>query len=120
MVKQSRVAQNLIKKCIKAVGVWYRVDTFTNKCPDSKCELSCGWGHIQNNCGSKPKCGYWSSYHQTRDHKCNVVGCTTKQESLCSHVLQQSPDCKGNHIEFSSRCKKKSEAAKAVLQYRES
>jgi hypothetical protein len=44
----SRLAQILIKKGIKAAGVWYRVEAFTNAGPDSRCELCCGWGHIEN------------------------------------------------------------------------
>jgi len=38
-----------------------------NKGPDSRCELCCGWGHIENMFGSKPKCGYCSGHHQARD-----------------------------------------------------
>jgi len=57
VVKGSRLAQSLIEKGFKAAGVWYRVKAFTNAGPDSRCELCCGWGHIENTCGSKSKCG---------------------------------------------------------------
>jgi len=79
---------------------------------------SCGWGHIENKCGSKPKCGSCSGHHQTSDHKCNVVGCIAKQGSLCGHTLETCPNCKGNHIAFSSRCVKKREATEAARQSR--
>jgi len=69
VVKGSRLAQSLIKKGIKAAGVWYGVKVFTNAGPDSRCELCCGSGHIENNCGNKPKCGYCSGNHCTSDHK---------------------------------------------------
>jgi len=118
VVKGSRVAQSLVKKGIKAAGVWYRVETYTNEGPDSRCELCCGWGHIENKCGSEPKCGYCSGHHRTSDHKCNVVGCTAKQGSLCGHTLEKCPNCKGNHIAFSSRCVKKTEATEAARQSR--
>jgi hypothetical protein len=118
VVKGSKAAQKLIKKGIKAAGVWYRVEAFTNAGPDSRCELCCGWGHIESKCGSKPKCGYCSGNHRTSDHKCNVVGCMAKQGSLCGHTLEKCPNCKGNHIAFSSRCAKKTEAAKAARQSR--
>jgi len=118
VVKGSKVAPGLVKKLIEAAGVWYRVEMYTNAGPDSRCELCCGWGHIENKCGSKPKCGYCSGQHRTSDHKCNVVGCTAKQRSLCSHTLEKSPNCKGNHIAFSSRCVKKTEAAEAARQNR--
>ena len=118
VVKGSRLVQSLIKKGIRAAGVWYRVEAFTNAGPDSTCELCCGWGHIENKCGSKPKCGYCSGNHRTSDHKCNVVGCMATQGSLCGHTLEKCPNCKGNHIAFSSRCMKKSEAAKAARQSR--
>jgi hypothetical protein len=118
VVKGSKVAQSLVKKGIKAAGVWYRVETYTNEGPDSRCELCCGWGHIENKCGSKPKCGYCSGHHRTGDHKCNVVGCTAKQGSLCGHTLEKCPNCKGSHIAFSSRCAKKREATEAARQNR--
>jgi hypothetical protein len=57
IVMGSKMAQSLVKTGIKAAGVWYRVETYTNEGPDSRCELCCGWGHIENKCGSKSKCG---------------------------------------------------------------
>jgi hypothetical protein len=119
VVKGSRLAQSLIKKGIKAAGVWYRVEAFTNAGPDSRCELCCRWGHMENKCGSKPKCSYCSGNYRASDHKCNVVGCKAKQGSLCGHMLEKCPNCKGNHIAFSSRCAKKSKAAKAARQSRQ-
>jgi len=118
VVKGSKVAQKLKNKGINLAGVWHRVEAFTNAGPDSWCELCCGWGHIDNMCGNTPKGGYCSGNHQTSDHKCNVVGCTAKQGSLCSHTPEKSPSAKGNHIVFSSRCAKKSEAASAARQSR--
>jgi hypothetical protein len=109
----------LIKKCIKAAGVWYRVETFTNIGPDSRCDLCCGWGHLETKCGNKPRCGYCLGNHRTRDHKCNIVECIAKRGSLCGHTLEKCPNCKGNHIAFRSRCaKKKSESSKAAHQSR--
>jgi len=118
VVKGSKIAQSLVKNGIKVVGVWYRVETYTNEGPDSRCELCCGWGHIENMCSSKPKCGYCSGHHQTSDHKCNVVGCTAKQGSLYSDTLEKCPNCKGNHIAFSIRCMKNKEATEAAQQSR--
>jgi len=118
VVKGNKVPQSLIKKGIKAAGVWYRVEAFTNAGPDSRCELCRAWGHIANKCGNKPKCGYCSGNHRTSDHKCNEVGCTAKQGSLCGQKLQKCPNCRGNHIPFSNRCAKKSEAFIAALQER--
>jgi hypothetical protein len=37
VVKGTRVAGSLVKKGIKAAGVWYRVETYTNEGPDSRC-----------------------------------------------------------------------------------
>ena len=78
ILKWSKVEQSLVKKGIKAAWGWFPVETYTNNGPDSMCELCCGWGHIENKCGSRPKCGYCSRHHQTSDHMCNVVGCTAK------------------------------------------
>ena len=114
VVEESKMAQSVIMTCIEVAGVWYRVKTSTNQGHDSRCELCCGWGHIENKCGNKPKCGYCSGNHQTSNHKCNVVGCTAKQGSLCGHTLEKCPNCKGNHIAFGSRCTNKSQAAKAA------
>jgi hypothetical protein len=98
--------------------VWYRVETYTNEEPDSRCELFCGWGHIENKCGSNPKCGHCPGHHRTSDHKCNVVGCTAKQGTLCGQTLGKCPNCKGNHIAFSSRSGKKTAATEAAWQSR--
>jgi len=114
VVKGSSLAKSVIKKGIKAGGVWYRVEAFTNVGPASRFELCCGWGHIENMCGSKPRCGYCSGNHRTSNHKCNVVGCMAKQGSLCGHTLEECPNCKRNHVVFSSRCAKESEDAKAA------
>jgi hypothetical protein len=47
-----------------------------------------------------------------------VVGYTAKQGSLCGQKIEKWRNCKGNHIEFSNRCAKKTEAARAVPQRR--
>jgi hypothetical protein len=116
VVKGSNVAKGLVKKGIEAAGMWYQVETYMNTDPDSRCELCCGWGHIKNKFGSKPSCGFYSGHHRTSDPKCNVVGCTVMQESLCSHTLEKCSNCKGNHIVFTNRYAKKTEAAKAAWQ----
>ena len=115
VVKGRKAAHGLAKKGIKAAGVWYQVETYTNAGPESRCELCCGWGHIEIKCHSnKPTCGYCSGHRRTSDHKCNVVGCTAKQGSLCGHTLGKCPNSRGNHIAFSNRCTKKAEAARAA------
>jgi hypothetical protein len=96
VVRGSRLAQTFIRKGIKAEGVWYRVKAFTNAGHDCRCELSCGWGHIEHKCGSEPKCTYCSGNHRTSDHKCNVVWCMAKQVSCCGHTQEKRPNCKGN------------------------
>jgi hypothetical protein len=116
VVNGSRVAQSLVKNGITAAGVWYRVETCRKEVPDSRLELCWGWGHIENKCSSKPKCGYSSVHHQTGDHKCNVVGCTAKQGSLCRHTLEMCPNCKGSHIAYSSRCANKTKAIETAQQ----
>ena len=64
----------------------------TNKGPDSRCDLCWGWGHMENKCGRKPKCGFCSGHHWRSDHKCNEVGSTAKQGSLCGHTLEKRPN----------------------------
>ena len=103
---------------VRALTVWYRVVAFTNVGPDSRCVLCCGWGHIENKRGNMPNSGYCSGNHRTSDHKCAIVGCTAKQGSLSGHTLEKCPNCKGNHIGFSSRCEKKSEATEAARRSR--
>jgi hypothetical protein len=114
VVKGSKVAQGLIKRDIKAAGVWYCVEQYTNAGPNSRCELSCGWGHIESKCSSQPTCGSCSGSHRTSNHECNVVGCTAKPGSLCGHTQEKRLNCKGNHIACSSRRVKKTEAANAA------
>jgi len=109
VVKGRKVAKGFVMRGIKAAGVWYRVDTYTNEGPDSSRELYSELGHIENKCGSKPTCSYCSGHHQTSDHNCNVAGCTAKQGSLGGHTLGKCPNCEGNHIvctnRSSARCK---------------
>jgi len=85
-------AKDLDKNRIKAAGVWYQVQMSIRVCPGSRYERCCGWGHIENNCGSKPTCGYCSGHHRTRDHECIMAGCTAKQGSLWSHTLKKCPN----------------------------
>jgi hypothetical protein len=114
VVKGCRLAQSMRTKGIKAAGVLYLVEACTSAGPDSRSELCCGWVHIENMCGSKPKSGYCSRNHRTSDHKCNGVGCMAKQGSHCAHTLEKCHNCKGTHNAFSTRCAKRSKAAKAM------
>jgi len=54
VVKGSKVAQRSVNTGMKAAGVWYRVRTYTNLGPESRCELCCAWGHMEDKCGNKP------------------------------------------------------------------
>jgi hypothetical protein len=114
--KGRMVALGLVTKGIEAVGVSYQVEMHTNAGPDSRCELGCEWGHIENKYGTKPTGGYCSGHRRRSDHKSNMVGCTAKLRSLCSHTLEKYTDCKRNHIVFSNRCAQKTEALKVVRQ----
>jgi len=58
VTKGSNVSERLVKKRIEAAGVRYRVDIYTNAGPDCWSEPCRRWGHFENRCGSKPKCGY--------------------------------------------------------------
>jgi len=84
-----KVAQSGVQIDINAAGVWYQVETHTNAGLDSTCERSCRWGHNENKCGSKHKCGHCSGHHRPNDHQCNLVGCTAKQGSLCGPRLEK-------------------------------
>jgi len=114
VVKGRKVTQHWINKPIKVGGVCYHVQALTNTGLDSRCEVCCGWGLIQNRCSRKSKCGYCSGDHWTSDYKFNVVWYMARQGSICSHILKKYPNCKGNHIVFSSRCAKKSKATMTV------
>jgi len=87
VAKGSKAVQFLMKNGIKAAGGWYRVEAFTNTCSDRSCEICCGWGHIERKWNSEPRSGYSPGHQWRSNHKCNVVGCTAKQESLCGHTL---------------------------------
>jgi len=111
-----KVAQSLDKKGIKAAGVWYRGEVFIDAGADGICELCCQGGYIENKCDNKPRCGYYSGNHRTSDHRSNVLGCTAKQGSLCGHTPEKCPNCKENHIAFSSWCGKRSAESEAAQQ----
>ena len=79
VVKGNMPPQGEFKQGIKAAGVWYRAETYTNAGPNSICEVSCRRGHIERKCSIEPACAYSSGHQQTSDHKCNMVGCTANQ-----------------------------------------
>jgi len=114
----SRAAPSLVKNSITGAKVWYRVEMSMNKKPGSRWEPRSGWGYIENKYGSKLKSGYWLGHHRTSDHNCDVVGCTAKQGSLCSHTLEKCPKCKGQHIVVSSMCVKNTETTEVAQQSR--
>jgi hypothetical protein len=118
VVMGSMVTQGVAKKDIKAAAVLYQVQTYTNEERDSRCELCCGWGHIENKSSSKPRCAYCSGHDRKSDHKCNMVGFTAEQGSLEGRMLEKCPKCKRNYIGFSSRCVMKRTAAEAAQQSR--
>jgi hypothetical protein len=116
VVTGSRVEKSLINRRIEATGVWYSFDTYTNEGPNSRCERSCRWGHIEYKCGSKPSCGYRSGHHRTSNHKWNVLGRNASPGLQCGHALVKSPNCIENHIAFTGRCMNKMEATEAARQ----
>jgi len=118
IVKGNKAAHKLVKEGIKAAGVWYRVKPFTNIGPESRCAHCCSWGHTESKCSGNPVCGDCSGPHRTSDHKCNVVGCTANQGSLCGHTQEKCPNCEGSHIAFSSGCAKKAEATREARERR--
>jgi hypothetical protein len=118
MVKGKKVAQRLVNKGVTAAGVRNMVEPYTNAGSDSLSDLCCGWGHIESKCNHQPKCGYCTRPHRSAKHRCNVVGCGSKQGALCSHIQEKCLNCKGNHIAFSGKCAKKSEAVRMARQSR--
>ena len=112
------MAQRVVKMGIDVAGVCYRVEMFTNTGPDSRQQLSYGWGYIENECSSTPTCSYCSAHHRTSDHSCNVVGCTANLGLLCGQTMVKCHNCKENRIAFSNRCAKKTEATGVARQSR--
>jgi hypothetical protein len=86
VIKRSKVAQSLLKKGRKAVGVWYQVKGFTNAGLDIRHEHCGRWCHTDNKCGNLHKGGYSSGSYRTSDHMCNAVVCTAKHRSLQPHA----------------------------------
>jgi hypothetical protein len=62
--------------------------------------------------------GYCAGPHRSSEHRCNVVGCASKQGAVCTHTQEKCPNCKGNHIAFSGKCAKKIEAITMARQSR--
>jgi len=119
IVRGNKVAQRLVSKGVMAAGVRYKVELFTNAGTDSLCELRCGWGHSQNKYShQQPQCGYCAGPHRSSGHRCNVVGCASKQVAVCSHTQVRCRNCKGNDIAFNGKCAKKIEAITMMRQNR--
>jgi hypothetical protein len=120
IVRGKKLAQRLVNKGVGAAGVRYKVEPYTNAGPNSFCELCCRCGHIESKCSHpQPKCGYCAGPHRSSKHRCNVVGCASKQGAVCSHTQEKFPNCKGNHIAFSGKCANEIEAITMARQSRE-
>jgi hypothetical protein len=78
MVKGKKVAQGLVSKGVTAVGVWYKVEPYTNAEGDSLCKLCCRWGHIESKCNHQPPCGNCAGPHGSDEQRCNIVGCGSR------------------------------------------
>jgi hypothetical protein len=119
IVMGKMVAQRLLNKGIIAAGERYKVELYMNAGPNSLCELCCGWGHIESKCSHHQlKYGYWAGPHRSSEHRCNLVGCASKQGAVCGHTQEKCPNCKGNHIAFSGKYAKKIEAITMARQSR--
>jgi hypothetical protein len=116
VVNGCKVATCLKKKDITGVGVLYQVERSKNAGPHSRCELFCGWGHIENMCGNKGKCGYCSDNHRTSDHQCNELWCMANQGLLHGHTLQKCLNFKRNHVIRRSSYAKNSERPNVAWQ----
>ena len=118
VIMGTNVARRLVRKGMKAAGVWYRVELLMTAASPSRCEHCCGRRHIQSKCIGKPTCGSSSGPHHSSDHKCNVVRWAAKGGALCSRTQEKCPDCSGNHIAFSSWCGKKADDTRAASEVR--
>jgi len=119
IVRGKKVAQRLVNKGIIAAGVRYKVEPYTKARPDSLFKLCCRWGHIQSKCSHhRPKCGYCARPPRLGEHRCHMVGCASKQGTVCSHTQVQCPNCKGNYSAFSGKCATRIEAITMALRSR--
>jgi hypothetical protein len=115
-VKGSKVAQRLMNEGIKAAGVWYHSSTLV-----LTVEASCaGNGAILRASAATCQCVATAQAHTVPETTSAMAGCNAKQDTLCGHTGTQEKchNCKGNHIAFSSRCAKMTEAAKVVCHRR--
>jgi len=119
-VKGSEMAEKVLKGGLRAAGIKYDVEKFVNAGPDSFCGVCSRWGHVDAKCGSlkMPVCMSCAGRHLTKDHKCNVVGCTANAGQNCTHNIDKCVNCKGNHIAKANCCVKKQEAIQMAREER--
>jgi len=119
-VKGSKMAEQVLKGGLRAVGVKYDVERFMTAGPDSFCGVCSRWGHVEVKCGSlkMPACMLCAGRHLTKNHKCNVVGCKANAGQNCTHNVDKCVNCKGNHIAKANVCVKKQEPIKTAREER--
>ena len=73
-----QMARKVSKRGLRAEGVKDHVERFVNASPDSFCGVCSRWGQVEAKCGAlkMPACMLCAERPLTKDHKCNVVGCT--------------------------------------------
>jgi len=113
-VKGSTMVEKVLKGDLRAAGVKYDVKRFMTTGPDSFCIVCSRWGHVKVKCGAlkMQACILCAGRHLTKDHKCNVVGCTANARQNCTHNVDKYVNCKGNHIAKANVSVKKQKAIK--------
>ena len=119
-VKESKMAEKVLKGGLRAAGVKYNVEKFMQAGPDSFFGVCSRWGHVEAKCGAlkMPACMLCAERHLTKNHKCSVVGCKANAAQNCTHNVDKCVNSKGNHIAKANVCVKKQEVFKIAREER--
>lgn len=109
-VRSKSIANSLITKGIEFGGRNHPVEPFLETKADTLCSKCSKFGHNgYKYCQNQAKCVFCGENHETKDHKCQLTGCTAQSGTLCIHTPVKCINCNGPHLASSHFCSKKRE-----------
>ena len=109
-VRSKLIANSLIAKGIEFGGKNHPVELFLEIKADTICSKCSQFDHNGHKiCENQAKCAFCGLDHETKDHKCQLKGCSARPGTLCIHTPIKCINCKGPHLTSSNFCPKKQE-----------
>jgi hypothetical protein len=107
-VRNKLEADTLIAKELLFEGYNHTVDRYWEIGPKEICSKCLKFGHTNyRGCSETFKCYICAGNHETSEHKCLIINCSTLIGKTCIHLLVKCIHCKGPHFTISKNCSKR-------------